>query len=220
MDRVEAPLMLNRDCWGSLFLARSSARPLVHSAVVGASLLALPALAAPLKSGPQPGERPLPFTSNMVTGTHRGQQFCYVCELKDEPAVLVFARRQDATTARLMQQLQQAARQHRGEKLFGWFCFLGEGGAASEQALETAAEAFARTNGASNLVVSALGDPQGPPGYVIAPDAAVTALFFRSGKVIANRAFRAAEWNARAADAVMGELPKLLGAGEKGGTVP
>lgn len=31
-----------------------------------------------LRSGPQIGARPLPFTSNMVTGPQRGKQFCYV----------------------------------------------------------------------------------------------------------------------------------------------
>jgi hypothetical protein len=61
------------------------------------ALLAAPVLAAPapLRSGPQVGERPLPFTSNAVTGLYRGKQHCYVCELKDTPAVLVFARRMD-----------------------------------------------------------------------------------------------------------------------------
>lgn len=185
-------------------------RPLVRSSPAALLLLGVPAFAAPLKSGPQPGERPLPFTSNMVTGPQRGKQYCYVCELKDEPAVLVFARRRDPTTARLLQRVQQAVREHRQEKLFGWFCFLGQGGAASEQELETAAQEFARANAASSVVVSALGDPQGPPGYLIAPDAEVTVVLFRSGKVIANRAFRAGEWNPRAVDAVLGELPKLL----------
>ena len=35
--------------------------------------------AAPsFQSGPQPGDRPLPFTSNMVTGPQRGKQHCYI----------------------------------------------------------------------------------------------------------------------------------------------
>src|SRR5688572_299383 len=88
-------------------------------------LLALrPAAAAPVRSGPQVGERPLPFTSNMVTGPNRGKQYCYVCELKEEPVVLVFARRMSPATGRLMRLLQERVREHQGVRLFGWVCFL------------------------------------------------------------------------------------------------
>jgi len=165
-----------------------------------------------LRSGPQPGERPLPFTSNMVSGPQRGKQFCYVCELKDEPAVLVFARRTDDTTGRLMRSLRDAVREHREQKLFAWFVFLGPQDSAGQLALERQAYEFARGNGATALPVSALGEPLGPPGYVIAPDADVTVLLFRSGKVRVNRAYRQRDWNNKAVDQILKDLPALLAA--------
>ncbi|HEU4754436.1 MAG TPA: hypothetical protein VFU47_15110 [Armatimonadota bacterium] len=176
----------------------------------GLAVAAGPVLGAVLKSGPQVGQRPLPFTSNFVTGQQRGKQYCYVCELKDEPAVLVFARKTDEPTARLLRGVRDAVRDNAGQKLFGWFVFLGQPGTANETALERAAYQFARQNGATSLPISALGDPAGPPGYEIDPDAELTLVFFRSKKVLANRSYRAKEWNARAADALVRELPKLL----------
>jgi hypothetical protein len=175
-----------------------------------ALILSLLLLAPGLLSGPQPGQRPLPFTSNIVSGPQRGKQYCYVCELKDEPAVLVFARKMDEPTARLMRSLAAATREHTKQKLFVWFVFLGDEDTASETALEREAYAFARRQGAGAMPVSALGDPDGPPGYLISPEAETTVLMFRSGKVRTNRAFRAKEWSTRAADAVLKDLPGLL----------
>lgn len=181
-------------------------------ALTASLLLAGGVLAAPqVKSGPQAGERTLPFTSNMVSGPHRGKQYCYVCELKDEPAVLVFARKMDEPTARLMRNLADSVREHAREKLFVWFVFLGPEDTAAETALERQAYEFARKNGAASMPVSALGEPLGPPGYLISPEADTTVLLFKSGKVRVNRAFRAKEWNAKAADGVLKDLPALLG---------
>jgi hypothetical protein len=182
--------------------------------------VAFPGLAAVLKSGPQPGQRPLPFTSNAITGEHRGQQHCYICGLKDEPAVLIFARKQDPPTARLLRDLRDAIREHSDKKLFGWLVFLASpdpstdngARASGESAVEQSALEFARRNNATTLPLTVLDDPQGPPGYRIAPDAAVTILFFRSGKIVANRAYRDREWTLDAAGGALRDLRVLLAA--------
>src|SRR5947208_15186464 len=115
--------------------------------ICGFILLMCPARAGePLRSGLQPGDRPLPFTSNMLTGPYRGQQHCYVCEFKDEPVVLVFARHTTPATGRLMRHLEAATRAHRKEKLCGWVCFLGDSGVGAETRLEAAAYDFAKAN--------------------------------------------------------------------------
>jgi hypothetical protein len=175
---------------------------------VAAPRIAVP---EPLQSGPQAGDKPQPFTSNMVTGPHRGQQYCYVCELKDEPALLVFARGTDAATGRLLRALQAALQERRGEKLFGWVVFLGKDDTPSETALERQAYDLARRNEATNVVVSALGDLEGPPGYRIAPDAAATVILFRSGKILYNRAYRAREWTPRTAETALKEPLRMVG---------
>jgi hypothetical protein len=166
--------------------------------------------ATALRSGPQLGERPLPFTSNLVTGAYRGKQHCYVCELKDEPAVLVFARHPDDATARLLRDLREAVRVHEKSKLFGWMVFLSGSETQAQHDFERQAYEFAKKNGVSTLPVSVLGDPAGPPGYLIAPEAEVTVIVFRKGKVLYNRAYSAKEWGNRSAGAALKELPKLI----------
>jgi len=145
----------------------------------------------------------------MVTGPYRGQQYCYVCELKDEPAVLVFARNPDENTGRLLRNVRDAVRANQKSKLFGWMVFLAPD-AAGEQAMELQAYEFARKNGATGLPVSVLGDPQGPPGYLISPDSEVTVIVFRGGKVLYNRAYRKKEWTSKAATSALKELPKFI----------
>jgi hypothetical protein len=163
-----------------------------------------------LKSGPQVGDRALPFTSNQVTGENRGRQYCYICEMGDRPAVLVFARHMDEPTARLLRDLRQSMRLNRQQKLFAWMVFLGGESTDSETALEGQAYEFARKNGALSVALSALGDPLGPPGYRIATDAEITVLALRSGKVLYNRAYRAKEWSSKAAESALKTLPSLL----------
>jgi hypothetical protein len=183
----------------------------MRTVLLGISLFAATLVAAKdLRSGPQVGERPLPFTSNMVTGPHRGKQYCYVCELKEEPALLVFARKLDDPTARLLREVRDAVQARRKEKLFGWMVFLGPEGDRAEAALEREVDEFVRRNGASGVPVSVLGDPQGPPGYLIAPEAAATVIVFQNGKVLHNRAYTARSWNDRTAEGALKPLDKVL----------
>jgi hypothetical protein len=177
-------------------------------------LMLVAASAGGLKSGPQVGEKPLPFTSNFVTGPQRGQQYCYVCQLKDEPALLAFSRGTDGASERLLKQIRDAVRQYRDRKLFGWMVLLGPTGTAAETALERAAYSMAEHASSTEVPVAALGDPAGPPGYRIAPEAHVTLLIFRSGKVLYNRAYTAKEWTPRAADEALKVLPSLLAPAE------
>jgi hypothetical protein len=44
----------------------------------------------------------------------------------------------------------------------------------------------------------------------VAPEAEVTVIVFRSGKVLYNRAYRKKEWSSKAATAALKELPKLI----------
>jgi hypothetical protein len=87
---------------------------------------------------------------------------------------------------------------------------LGGRDTASQTDLERLAYDFARRNGSTGVPISALGDPAGPPGYRISPEAQVTILFFRSGKVLANRAYASGEWNQRAAETALRDVPRLL----------
>ena len=196
---------------GKWQMANGAAIVLVAALAMGATSVV--AATGELKSGPQVGDKALPFTSNQVTGENRGRQYCYICEMGDRPAVLVFARHIDEPTGRLLRDLRDSMRANRQQKLFGWMVFLGGESTDSETALEGQAYEFARKNGALSVALSALGDPAGPPGYRVAPEAEVTVLALRGGKVLYNRAYRAKEWSPRTAESALKELPRALNLG-------
>lgn len=153
----------------------------------------------------------LPFTSNVVTGPYRGQQHCFVCDMEaNQPAILVFSRTMDAPMIRLMDRLRAAAEKYHRAKLFPWVVFIGNRGTASEIDLENKAEAFARMHAVNAITVTALGDPSGPPGYLISPDADVCVLTFKHGRVFSSRVYDAAHWNMAAADHALGNVALLM----------
>lgn len=153
----------------------------------------------------------LPFSSNVVTGPYRGQQHCFVCDMEaNQPAVLVFSREMDAPMIRLMDRLRAVAEKYHRVKLFPWVVFLGKRGTASEVDLENKAEAFARLHAVDEIAVTALGDPAGPPGYLISPDADVCVLMFRHGRVVSSRAYDAAHWNMAAASHALQNVAGLM----------
>lgn len=184
---------------------------LVFPALSAALLLFTSAAPGPvLRSGPQAGSQVLPFTSTMVTGANRGRQHCYVCELSDEPAVLVFARGTTDATRELMARLTAAVAREKEKRLFGWFVFLTEKDAGKELQREREIFEFVKRSGCASLPVSVLGDPAGPPGFKIDPEAEVTILQFRRRRVLSNQAYRASEWNLRKAEEALAGLPALL----------
>src|SRR5438270_6805883 len=94
--------------------------------VIGLALVA-PALAdEPCKSGPQPSQRPGPYSSLVAVGPQRGQQHCYVCEAADRPTVIVFARSLSEPLGKLVQKVDRALPEHKTAELRGWVTFLAE----------------------------------------------------------------------------------------------
>ncbi|HEY3999996.1 MAG TPA: hypothetical protein VGO93_14065, partial [Candidatus Xenobia bacterium] len=118
-----------------------------------------------------------PFTSNVVTGSFRGQQHCFVCSLVlNHPAVVLFSRQMDAPTTRLVRHLDGFLHDHVKDNLICWTVFLGATGSDAEAALEDRAYDFATRNQIDFLPITVLGDPQGPPGYRIPASVHVLAL--------------------------------------------
>ena len=124
--------------------------------------------------------------------------------------MLVFARKMDKPTATLLRAIRDNVRKHKKEQLFGYMVFIGGRNTQSEVELEKAAYAFVRKNGCTEVPVSALGDPDGPPGFLIHDEAQITVLMFRRRKIIVNIAFTAKEWNTKAVEKALADLPKLL----------
>jgi hypothetical protein len=60
-----------------------------------------------------------------------------------------------------------------------------------------------------NTTVFAIDNVAGPKGYNIHKDAEVTVLLYTGGEVKANHAYRKADFNAKAVEAILKDLPKI-----------
>ncbi|HEY3997553.1 MAG TPA: hypothetical protein VGO93_01725 [Candidatus Xenobia bacterium] len=180
-------------------------------ALVTLLLTAASVLANVLPSPIHTGGELQPFTSNVVTGTFRGQQHCYVCSLVlNHPAVVVFSRQIDGPTTRLVQHLDGFLHEHMKDNLVCWTVFLGAAGSDAEVALEDRAYAFATGNHLDVLPITVLGDPQGPPGYRIPASVHVLALITHGRRILQSCSFDKAHWNNAAADTITADIHRVL----------
>ncbi len=176
--------------------------------VVG--VLALTAVAAaqpPLRSGLDPGQRPGPYASVVVSGPQRGQSHCFICETADRPAVIIFARTASEPLGKLAKQIDRAVTAHKTADLRAWLTIL-----AADQASEDGKLVkWAQRHALGTMSISVFEDVVGPPTYRIGRDADVVVLLSVKQKVVANFAFRPGELtDARAAE-VLRALPQILG---------
>src|SRR5438445_9398626 len=80
----------------------------------------------PCKSGPQPNQRPGPYSALVAVGPQRGQQHCFICETADRPVVIVFARSLSDPLGKLVQRIDKSLAENKAAELRGWVTFLAE----------------------------------------------------------------------------------------------
>jgi hypothetical protein len=177
---------------------------------IAAMLVVLPLTAGyteePCRSGPEVGERPKPFSVIGVTGPHRGQTHCYVCDSENRPMVIVFARSIHPATTALIKKLDEAMTTHKSAELRSWAVFLAE----SRGTMEPKIESLAQQNSIGTLPLTMVEDRDGPPAYRIHRDAELTVLFAVKQKVIVRHAFRANELTDAKVSEVMASLSKII----------
>lgn len=152
------------------------------------SLLLLPA-SEPCRSGPAVGQKFGPYTFLLATGPKRGTSHCYVCETGPKPAVLVFAKQRTSALGDLLVDLDGLVTKHQGAELAGWVTFL----SADQPAEEPKLAEWGKQLGLRNLPLGIFEDEEGPTSYRLNPEAEVTVLLVKGGKVAANFAFRKGE---------------------------
>lgn len=190
--------------------ARHSGAPLSGSVGVVVALLGLglvQAVAAdePLRSGLQPKEKITAiFEPLNVNGAHAGEPYCLICEHGLSPVVMIFARERTKPLEQLLSQLEAATAKHQAQSLGAFVVFLGE-----PAPWRAVAEELARSLDLKRVVV-AVDAPQGPEGFKVHPEAAVTVVMYREHEVQANYAFRAGGLTAAACEAILADLPKIL----------
>jgi hypothetical protein len=173
------------------------------------ALLACISLAAadPCKSGPQPNQRPGPYSALVCVGKERGTQHCYVCESAAKPVVIVFARTLSDPLGKLVKQLDGAVKEHKDADLRSWVTFLGD----DQTKMDPLVVKWAQQH-AIGLPCAVFEDTVGPPTYLLAKEAEVTVLLSVKQKVVANFAFRAGELNDAAIADIVKTVPKIVAA--------
>jgi hypothetical protein len=177
-------------------------RLILVSAIIG---IGLARADEPCKSGPQPTQRPGPYSSLVAVGPQRGQPHCFVCEAADKPVVIVFARSLSEPLGKLVQRIDTAVAAHKAADMRGWVTFLAE----DHTALDPKVVQWSQQHAIKNVPLGIFEDTVGPPAYLLARDADVTVLFSVKQRVVANFAFRAGELNDAAIDAILKTVPKI-----------
>jgi hypothetical protein len=148
---------------------------------------------AEVTSGPQVGERVGAFTVTKVTGNPDdgvtdGKTLCYRCKMGQRPVVMVFARSADDKLAKFLKKLEEEIEEHADTKLSAFVNMIG----TDEAALKQAASDFVAKHGLKRVAFVIPEDVQnGPEDLKIAPDADLTVVCYKEGKVQANHAFAA-----------------------------
>jgi hypothetical protein len=120
---------------------------------------------------------------------------------------MVFARKPDAALASLVKQLDKAITENADKQLSSFVNLLGE----DREALETSAKEFSSKNQPEKVaIVVPVEFEDGPKNFGVNPKAEVTVMLYTGLKVQANHAFAPGEFNEKAVEAVMADLPKIL----------
>jgi hypothetical protein len=167
--------------------------------------ISIAAAADPCKSGPQPNQRPGPYSALVSVGKERGTQHCYICESANKPVVIVFARTLSEPLGTLVNKLDGAVKDHKDAELRSWVTFLAE----DQTKLDPQVVKWAKKHAISNVPCAVFEDTVGPPTYLLAKEADVTVLLSVKQKVVANFAFRAGELNDAAIADIVKTIPKI-----------
>ncbi|MEY3032915.1 MAG: hypothetical protein RLZZ622_1390 [Planctomycetota bacterium] len=169
-------------------------RPFVAGLAV---VLSASLASADLVSGPQPGDRVGAFTVTKVAGNANdgvaeGKSLCYRCKMGNRPVVMIFARTADQSLAKLINELEEELKEHEADKLTGFVNMIG----SDAESLKVAAAKFVKDNGIERVAFVVPEDAENGPGNLnIAPDADLTVVCYKGGKVEASHAFKKGELN-------------------------
>jgi hypothetical protein len=170
------------------------------------------AVAGDLKSGLQTGDSVGAFNVEKVAGAvndgkNSGDVFCYRCMLGNKPTVMIFSRSADESLAKLVKELDAACAKNSEQKLSSFVNLLG----SDATAVKATAKDFAAKAKPQNVAVVVPTDSaNGPAGFNISPEAEVTVMIYRDGKVAANHALPKGKLDAKAISAIVADTGKIL----------
>ena len=176
------------------------------AAAVAAAVVALPALADHVKSGPQAGEKvPGPFHPVNVTGEHKGEKFCLFCVNGENPVAMIFARENSPELVKLVKKIDEATVKNKDKAMGSFVVFLSD-----KEGLDRELATVAEKEKIQKTVLS-IDNPAGPKGYNVAKDADITVVLYTDRMVKANRAFKKGELKDADIEKIVSEVPMILG---------
>lgn len=167
----------------------------VSAGLAALAVMAAGVASADLVSGPQPGERVGAFTVTKVAGNANdgvaeGKSLCYRCKMGNRPVVMIFARTADESLAELIDELEEELKEHESDKLTGFVNMIG----SDAESLKAAAAKFVKDNEIQRVAfVVPEAAENGPDNLKIAPEADLTVVCYKGGKVMASHAFKKGE---------------------------
>jgi hypothetical protein len=139
-------------------------------------------------------------TGNALDGVPDGKTLCYRCKMGSRPVVMVFARTADDKLAKLLKKLDEEIEEHASAKLTGFVNMLG----TDAESLKKDAAEFVKLHGIERIAFVVPEEAaNGPADYKIAPDADVTVVCFKGGKVQANHAMAKGQLSDDKIDAIV-----------------
>ena len=159
----------------------------------------------PCKSGPQPNQRPGPYSALVSVGPQRGTQYCYICEAADRPIMIVFARTLSDPLGKLVHKMDKLMAEHKAADLKAWVTFLAE----DQTALDPHVVQWGQKHATGKVPMAVFEDLVGPPTYLLHREADVTVLLSVKQKVVANFAYRKGELNDAAIEQILKTVPRI-----------
>src|SRR5262249_24456907 len=121
------------------------------------------------------------------------------------PVVMIFAHEMSDALTKLIKKIDVETAKNKRARMGSFVVFL-----SADEKLDDALEALAAKEKIKTTILGIFEDRAGPPRYKLAKEAVVTVILYVRRKVAANHAFKQCELNAKAVDAVMADVPKIL----------
>lgn len=144
--------------------------------------------ASDLKSGPQVGKSPGPFSPLHCNGSDEGNKRCLVCSNGSNPVAMVFARNVDGNLTKLIKKIDEATQKNSSASMGSFVVFLND-----EEGMDKKLKDLAKSEGIKETILS-IESPAGPKGYNIPKDAEITVVLYTNRSVKANMAFKKGEF--------------------------
>jgi hypothetical protein len=145
------------------------------------------ALAEDVVSGLRVGELAQQFLVKDCTGPAAGKTLCYYCRYADRPVVALFVRELNDELADMVLRLDQSVGEHQKDRSAAFVVLLDGDTDASEQHLKQVAKQHRLKH--TPLTIYRDAPEKLTEIYRLAPEAAVTAIVWKRGKVVLNRAY-------------------------------